>query len=119
MAMPMKKMTQRALWIAALIAMLTPRAAVAAPIIIISQHNLPYVSGVCSSPLLNAEGIAECKFAGDGRHLGRKLAKAFIRLTRHAERDANPQRSPAYRKRPMRGARRSTAGNQATDCAWR
>ena len=68
-------MTQRALWIAALIAMLTPGAAVAEPIIIIimSQHNLNYASGVCSYPLLNAAGIAECKFVGDGRHLGRKL----------------------------------------------
>jgi len=74
----MKKLTmmaQRALWIAALIAMLTPGAAVAEPIIIIiiSQHNLQYASGVCSSPWLNAEGIAECKFVGDGRNLGRKL----------------------------------------------
>src|SRR6516164_7737224 len=77
MAMPMKKMTQRALWIAALIAVLTPVAAVTEPIIVIimSQHNLQYASGVCvcSSPLLNAEGIAECKFVGDGRHLGRKF----------------------------------------------
>src|SRR5262245_21962238 len=77
MAMPIMKkltmMTQRALWIAALIAMLTPGAAVAEPIIIISRHNLEYAGGVCSSPLLNAEGIAECKFAGDGRQLGRKL----------------------------------------------
>ena len=66
------------LWLmgsAALIAMLMPVAAVAEPIIIIigSQHNLQYATGVCSSPLLNAEGIAECKFAGDGRHLGRKF----------------------------------------------
>jgi len=48
MAMPtMKKLTmmmQRALWIAALIAMLTPGAAVAEPIIVFisSQHNLEY-----------------------------------------------------------------------------
>src|SRR6516164_4938527 len=48
-------------------------AAVAEPIIIGSQHNLQYAGAVCSSPLLNAEGIAECKFAGDGRHLGRKF----------------------------------------------
>src|SRR5215472_14679086 len=61
--------------IAALIAVLTPGAAVAEPIIIIisSQHNLEYARRACSSPLLNAEGIAECKFVGDGRHLGRKL----------------------------------------------
>jgi hypothetical protein len=45
------------------------------PIIVIisSQHNLEYARRACSSPLLNAEGIAECKFAGDGRKLGRKL----------------------------------------------
>ena len=68
-------MTQRALWIAALIAVLTPVTAVAEPIIVIisSQHNLQYAGRACSSPLLNAEGIAECKFAGDGRQLGRKL----------------------------------------------
>src|SRR5262249_6457061 len=61
------------LWISALIAMLTPGAVVAEPIIIIisSQHNL--ARRACSSPLLNAEGIAECKFGGDGRNLGRKL----------------------------------------------
>src|SRR5262249_46549971 len=64
----------RTLWIAALIAMLTPGAAVAEPIIIISsQHNLEYARRACSSPLLNAEGIAECKFVGDGRNLGRKF----------------------------------------------
>jgi hypothetical protein len=79
MAVPiMKKLTmmmQRGLWIAALIAMLAPVAAVAEPMIVIisSQHNLQYAGGVCSSPLLNPEGIAECKFVGDGRHLGRKL----------------------------------------------
>src|SRR5215469_5168509 len=61
--------------IAALIAVLTPGAAVAEAIIVIisSQHNLQYAGRACSSPLLNAEGIAECKFAGDGRQLGRKL----------------------------------------------
>jgi hypothetical protein len=65
----------RTLWIVALIAMLTPGAAVAEPVIIIisSHHNLEYARRACSSPLLNAEGIAECKFAGDGRNLGRKL----------------------------------------------
>jgi hypothetical protein len=76
MAMPMKKMTQRWLWIAALIAMLaSPVAALAEPMIVIisSQHNLQYAGGVCSSPLLNPEGIAECKFVGDGRNLGRKF----------------------------------------------
>src|SRR6516162_8443041 len=67
-------MTQRAFWIAALIAMLMPGAAVAEPIIIIisSQHNLEYARRACSS-VANPEGIAECKFAGDGRNLGRKL----------------------------------------------
>jgi len=60
-------------WIAALIAMLTPGAALAEPIIIISQHNLGYAKSVCSSPLLNAEGIAECKFFEDGRNLGRRF----------------------------------------------
>src|SRR6516225_290781 len=78
MAMPiMKKLTmmmQRALWIAALIAMLMPVAAVAEPIIVIisSQHNLEYARRACSS-VTNPEGIAECKFVGDGRNLGRKL----------------------------------------------
>src|SRR5262249_36995819 len=78
MAMPIMKkltmMTQRALWIATLIAMLTPGAAVAEPIIVIisSQHNLEYARRACSSPMLNAEGIAECKFVGDGRNVGRK-----------------------------------------------
>jgi len=63
------------LWIAALIAMLTPGAAVAEPIIIIinSLHNLDYARSACSYALANAEEIAECKFAGDGRNLGRKL----------------------------------------------
>jgi len=65
------------LWLmgfAALIAMLTPGAAVAEPIIVIisSQHNLEYARRACSS-VANPEGIAECKFVGDGRHLGRKL----------------------------------------------
>jgi hypothetical protein len=61
------------LWIAALIAMLTPGAALAEPIIIIiSQHNLRYARIACSYAD-NAEGIAECKFVGDGRNLGRKL----------------------------------------------
>jgi len=79
MAMPIMKkltmMTQRALWIATLIAMLTPGAAVAEPIIVIisSQHNLEYARRACSSPMLNAEGIAECKFVGDGRNVGRKF----------------------------------------------
>ena len=70
-----REMTHRTIWIAALFAMLTPGAAVAEPIIVIisSQHNLQYAGGVCSSPLLNAEGIAECKFVGDGRQLGRKF----------------------------------------------
>jgi len=72
------KSTLFRLWLmgsAALIAMLTPGAAVAEPIIVIisSQHNLQYAGRACSSLLLNAEGIAECKFAGDGRQLGRKL----------------------------------------------
>src|SRR5262245_25428724 len=64
----------RTLWIAALIAMLTPGAAVAEPIIVIisSQHNLEYARRACSS-VANPEGIAECKFADDGRQLGRKL----------------------------------------------
>jgi len=63
------------LWIAALIAMLTPGVAVAEPIIIIinSLHNLDYARSACSYALANAEEIAECKFAGDGRNLGRKL----------------------------------------------
>ena len=70
------------LWLmdfAALIAVLTPGAAVAEPIIVIisSQHNLQYAGRACSSPLLNAEGIAECKFAGDGRKLGRNAALAI------------------------------------------
>src|SRR5262249_47920124 len=43
------------------------------PIIIISLHNLDYARSACSYPLLNAEGIAQCKFAGDGRSLGRKF----------------------------------------------
>jgi len=70
-----REMTHRTIWIAALFAMLTPGAAVAEPIIIIisSQHNLEYARRACSSPLLNAEGIAECKFVGDGRQLGRKF----------------------------------------------
>ena len=73
----MKKLTmmmQRALWIAALIAMLMPVAAVAEPIIVIisSQHNLEYARRACSY-VKDAEGIAECKFVGDGRNLGRKL----------------------------------------------
>jgi hypothetical protein len=60
--------------VTALIAMLTPGAAVAEPIIIIiiSQHNLQYAEASCSY-VANAEGIAECKFVGDGRNLGRKL----------------------------------------------
>src|SRR5215472_18534305 len=64
----------RTLWIAALIAMLTPGAAVAEPIIVIisSQHNLEYARRACSS-VPNPEGIAECNFAGDGRNLGRKF----------------------------------------------
>src|SRR5262252_7608156 len=72
-----REMTHRTIWIAALFAMLTPGAAVAEPIIIIisSQHNLEYARRACSSPLLNAEGIAECKFVGDGRQLGRKFKK--------------------------------------------
>jgi hypothetical protein len=59
---------------AALIAMLKPGAAVAEPIIVIisSQHNLEYARRACSS-VANPEGIAECKFVGDGRNLGRKL----------------------------------------------
>ena len=67
-------MTQRAFWIAALIAMLMPGAAVAEPIIIIisSQHNLEYARRACSS-VANPEGIAECKFAGDGEILGENL----------------------------------------------
>ena len=65
------------LWLmgfAALIAMLTPGAAVAEPIIVIisSQHNLEYARRACSY-VKDAEGIAECKFVGDGRNLGRKL----------------------------------------------
>src|SRR6516164_1289043 len=62
------------LWTAALIAMLTPVAAVAEPLIIIisSQHNLEYARRACSF-VANPEGIAECKFVGDGRNLGRKL----------------------------------------------
>ena len=64
------------LWLmgsAALIAVLTPGAAVAEPIIIISsQHNLEYARRACSY-VKDAEGIAECKFVGDGRNLGRKL----------------------------------------------
>ena len=65
------------LWLmgfAALIAVLTPGAAVAEPIIVIisSQHNLEYARRACSS-VANPEGIAECKFVGDGRNLGRKL----------------------------------------------
>ena len=65
------------LWLmgfAALIAMLTPGAAVAEPIIVIigSQHNLEYARRACSS-VANPEGIAECNFVGDGRNLGRKL----------------------------------------------
>src|SRR6516164_2357559 len=65
------------LWLmgfAALIAVLTPGAAVAEPIIVIisSQHNLECARRACSS-VANPEGIAECKFVGDGRHLGRKL----------------------------------------------
>jgi hypothetical protein len=53
------------LWIAALIAMLTPGAALAEPIIIIigSQHNLEWARTACSY-VKNAEGIAECKFFG-------------------------------------------------------
>jgi hypothetical protein len=63
------------LWISALIAMLNPGVALAEPIIIIinSLHNLDYARNACSYPLLDAEGIAECKLAGDGRNLGRKL----------------------------------------------
>ena len=65
------------LWLmgfAALIAVLTPGAAVAEPIIVIisSQHNLEYARRACSY-VKDAEGIAECKFVGDGRNLGRKL----------------------------------------------
>src|SRR6516225_1489576 len=41
-------------------------------IILISQHNLQYAKSACSY-VAKAEGIAECKFAGDGRNLGRKL----------------------------------------------
>ena len=72
------KSTLFRLWLmgsAALIAMLTPGAAVAEPIIIIikSLHNLDYARSACSYALANAEEIAECKFAGDGRNLGRKL----------------------------------------------
>jgi hypothetical protein len=76
---------------AALIAMLTPGAAVAEPIIVIisSQHNLQYAGAVCSSPLLNAEGIAECKFVGDGRNLGRKLENEV--RSRMATKWAKPQ----------------------------
>jgi len=66
-------MTKRALWIAALIAMLTPEVALAEPIVIInSQHNLNYASITCSYPN-NAKGIAECKLFGDGRNLGRRF----------------------------------------------
>ena len=59
--------------VAALIAMLTPGAAAAEPIIIIiiSQHNLQHAEIGCSY-VANAEGIAECKFF-TGRDLGRKL----------------------------------------------
>jgi hypothetical protein len=64
----------RLIAVGALIAILTPGAAVAEPIIIIiSQHNLQYASGACSYPLLIAQGIAECKFAGDGQILGESL----------------------------------------------
>src|SRR5262249_20169864 len=82
MAMPIiKKLTmmmQRALWIATLIAMLTPRSAVAERIIVIigRQQKLEWVRTACSY-VKNAEGIAECKFfgevIGDVRRLGRKL----------------------------------------------
>jgi hypothetical protein len=70
-------MTKRALWIAALIAMLT-RAAFAEPIIIInSPHNLEYGRIACStiqsrSAPDNPEGIAECKHF-DVRNLGRRF----------------------------------------------
>jgi len=61
--------------LAGIAALLLGREAVAEPIIVIisSQHNLQYARRACSSPLLNPDGIAECKFAGDGRDLGRKL----------------------------------------------
>jgi hypothetical protein len=61
------------LCLAALVTMLTAEAALAEPIIIItSPHNLNYAKSVCSI-VENPEGIAECKFFGDGRNLGRKL----------------------------------------------
>ena len=65
------------LWLmgfAALIAMLTPGAAAAEPIIVIisSQHNLEYARRACSS-VANPEGIAECNFVGDGEILGENL----------------------------------------------
>jgi hypothetical protein len=61
------------IWIAALIAMLMPGAALAEQIIIIkSYHNLDYASVACSNTN-NPEGIAECKLFTDGRNLGRRL----------------------------------------------
>jgi hypothetical protein len=55
------------------IALAMARTALAAePIIINSQHNLNMAKIACSLAT-NPEGIAECRFVGDARQLGRKL----------------------------------------------
>src|SRR5260221_12831741 len=61
----------------ALMAMLAARTALAEPIIINSYHNLKHARIACSL-VANPEGIAECRFVGDGRGLGRKLENEVI-----------------------------------------
>ena len=85
------------LWIAALIAMLTPGAAVAEPIIIIiiSLHNLDYARNACSD-VANAEGIAECKLAGDGRKLENEVTSRMATSPRCQGVNVFRQNHPGY-----------------------